>query len=573
MSSGIGAASASGHAPAADSWQKLLPNAHPDRLLVNFAVVFACQFARLVWLLLHDAQNVADQKEALREARKVSGEGPVTLTLRRSRVRVNRQNLPDTLESGPDLAAQLRAHGVRTIRFAANVAPAEVLAVARLLASAAADGDGGNAARVSLEALNADSVQFALENGTSSNPSLELSMDASIEVPALPSTVVGERMIGPVREMAPHRGGAPDLSTVVGDQTGMWQHFRSANAPTEAADVLFGRLDAAKSSTDVAQLIEQLHQTAEQAAREGKTHVLADICYGIVHRERSPQHERFRAAYAVAFRRLVRPVVLRAVARLLPRKRDRAADYEAVLARAGDDGADAVIEELAQESTVTDRRVYLEVLPRLQAGVPTLVHMLGDARWFVVRNAADLLGEMKVAEAEGALLPLLQHPDDRVSRSAANALVALNTPTAFRAVAEVMRDESPRARAQAAGAIAHRRDARSATTLRIALDDEPDTDVQFALISALGKVATADAVHRLIRASEPDRKLIGGKSTEFRVAAVEALAEAGTPAALEALLTLERDKDRAVREAATRALQQAAKSDAEARKNAEEAAS
>jgi HEAT repeat protein len=271
----------------------------------------------------------------------------------------------------------------------------------------------------------------------------------------------------------------------------------------------------------------------------------------------------------VAFRRLVRPVILRGVAQLLPRKRDRAADYEAVLARAGDDGADAVIEALAQESTVTDRRVYLEVLPRLQAGVPTLMHMLGDARWFIVRNAADLLGEMKVAQAEEALLPLLQHPDDRVSRSAANALVAINTPTAFRAVAEVMRDESPSARAQAAAAIAHRRDARSATTLRIALDDEPDTGVQFALLAALGKVATPDAVHRLIRASDPDRKLIGGKSSEFRVAAVEALAEAGGAAALAALESLAKDKDRAVREAATRALQLAAKSAGEAEKKVE----
>jgi hypothetical protein len=195
--------------------------------------------------------------------------------------------------------------------------------------------------------------------------------------------------------------------------------------------------------------------------------------------------------------------------------------------------------------------------------------MLGDARWFIVRNAADLLGEMKVQEAEGALLPLLQHPDDRVARSAANALVALSSPTAFRAVAEVMRDESPRARAQAAAAIAHRRDARSATTLRIALDDEPDTGVQFALLSALGKVATPDAVQRLIRASDPDRKLLGGKSTEFRVAAVEALAEAGGAAALAALESLAKDKDRAVREAATRALQQAAKNADQTVKNAE----
>jgi HEAT repeat protein len=259
----------------------------------------------------------------------------------------------------------------------------------------------------------------------------------------------------------------------------------------------------------------------------------------------------------MTLRRLLRPVLLRGIAILLPRKREMAADLEAVLARAGAEGADAVIELLVEESLATDRHVYLDVLPRLQTGVPTLIHMLGDTRWFVVRNAVDLLGEMRVQSAESALLPLLQHADDRVRKSAANALINLGTTAGFRAVCVMLQAESPKTRAQAVMALSSRRDEKSTAQLRTVLEDEPDTEVQHALLAALGKIATPAAVDQLIRAAEPKRRLLERKPTAFRVAAIQALAEAGTPAAVAAIAVLRDDKEREVREAAARAYQHA----------------
>jgi HEAT repeat protein len=259
----------------------------------------------------------------------------------------------------------------------------------------------------------------------------------------------------------------------------------------------------------------------------------------------------------MALRRLLRPTVVRGIAQLLPRKREIASELEAVLIRAGAEGADAVIELLAEESLASDRHVYLDVLPRLQAGVPTLVHMLGDTRWFVVRNAADLLGEMRVQSAEPALLPLLEHADERVRKSAANALINLGTTTGFRKVCEMLQAESPKTRAHAAMALASRKDERSTAQLRTVLEDEPDTEVQLALLAALGKIATPAAVEQLIRAAEPKRRLLERKPTSFRIAAIQALAEARTPAALAALGVLKEDKDKEIREAANRAYQHA----------------
>ncbi|HEY5219052.1 MAG TPA: HEAT repeat domain-containing protein, partial [Gemmatimonadaceae bacterium] len=199
-----------------------------------------------------------------------------------------------------------------------------------------------------------------------------------------------------------------------------------------------------------------------------------------------------------------------------------------------------------------DRRVMFGVLQQLDAAGPALIHMLGDARWFVARNAADLLAEIKVVAAESALVTLLHHHDDRVRRSATNALMQLGTESARQAVRAAVRDAAPQVRMQAAFAIAAHRDPQTATTLITAIDAESDSDVQLAMLLALGRVGTPEAVERLIRAAEPDRGFFKKKSTAFRVAAVQALAEVKASSAQVALKALAGDKDREVRDTVAR---------------------
>jgi HEAT repeat protein len=518
---------------------------------VNYANVFACQYARLVWLLLHDPRNIEEQKDALRAARAVVGDGPVTIARRGSRVYANGQTLPDTLAAAPEFASQMRAHGIRVMAITSGAPPADLLAAARLLATAGTSGDGGRNAHEKLAAIKTTAVQFALEDA-----SLAPALDDKIPEASTPLAV-------PVPGGRTRQKGGGPLTPAIGleivDEKGMWRHFRAESVPTEGTEELLAQLDAAETAGDAARIIDDLATLAEHALRDGRTHIVAVICGALARREASRDHERFRQTYAMALRRLMRPALLRSIAQLLPRKKEMAPDIRAVLMRAGEDGADAVIELLAQESLASDRRCYLEVLPKLQAGVPTLVHMLGDARWFVVRNAVDLLGEMRVESAESALLPLLQHADDRVRRSAANALINLGTTNGFRAVCEMFQAESPRTRVDAAAALASRRDERSTATLRTVLEDEPDTEVQFALLAALGKIATPAAVEQLVRAAEPKRRLLERKSLQFRIAAVQALGEARTPAALAALAVLREDKEREIREAADRAYQHASR--------------
>jgi HEAT repeat protein len=271
----------------------------------------------------------------------------------------------------------------------------------------------------------------------------------------------------------------------------------------------------------------------------------------------------------MAMRRLAKPSILRITAQLLPIRKERLDELLLVLGHAGEDGAEAAIEQLVAAQSLSDRRVFFDALVKLQAGVPALTHMLRDARWYVARNAADLLGEMQATEAERPLTELLKHADDRVRRAAATALAKLGTPRALDALRRALKDASPQVRMQAAAGLALKKDQRNVTTVAKALEEETDAEVQLAILAALGRLATPDAVKRLVEAAAPGGLLFGKKSVAYRVAAVQALGEAKTPAARHALDELVNDKEKDVRDAVFRVLMQH-KAEAEEKRTANE---
>jgi HEAT repeat protein len=172
--------------------------------------------------------------------------------------------------------------------------------------------------------------------------------------------------------------------------------------------------------------------------------------------------------------------------------------------------------------------------------------LLTDERWYVVRNAAWLLGELGSTDADRRLAELMSHREPRVRRAAATALGRLATSRAVLALLQAINDPSPDVRLQAVQAISGTRNPRSVPWLIEALDHEQDGDVQAALMGALGSTPTEDGIARLMRAAEAGGMLVR-KPAAMRVKAIEALAEANTPSARQALQNLLSDRDREVR--------------------------
>ncbi len=480
---------------------------------------------------MNEAANVDDQKMSLRALVILSKSGAVSFVAVDGQLIANDGRVPLPLMGVRELLAQMAAHSIERIDIGGSAPPADLLGLARILASAASPGDGG--AHVKQKLADLKPKQISVVTGA---PAPVVSPDAPT-------------VIKPVEEPKPEQRAAQDAAALI-------KGLAAKDVTKLTPEELFGRLDRAKTEEARAQVLDDLATLAEHSARAAKPAVVAAIMHEILAREQRMRDDEAKRAHAAILRRLEKPAVLRAVATLISKRPEKKQHYYEILSRAGEDGADALIEQISQATTAKDRKQFMEVFQELDAAVPSLVRMLGDSRWFVARNAADLLGELGVKQAEAPLIQLLRHADERVRRSATNALVKLGTPDAVKAVYEAVNDSSPEVRIQAAAAMATRRDARTSNTLIRAIEDEQDNDVQLALVAALGRVGTPDAVQRLVRIAEPEGRLFRKKDTMLRVAAVQALGEARTPAALTALRELANDKEKEVRETASRALVQ-----------------
>ncbi|MBL0940117.1 MAG: HEAT repeat domain-containing protein [Gemmatimonadaceae bacterium] len=111
---------------------------------------------------------------------------------------------------------------------------------------------------------------------------------------------------------------------------------------------------------------------------------------------------------------------------------------------AGTDGDPTeLFTQLCLATSGVERRRYFDALVALNAGAPYLINALLHPTWYVVRNAAALLGAMRVEAAEHALLRTITHTDTRVRVAATRALGALGTSVALDGLRSAINDRAP----------------------------------------------------------------------------------------------------------------------------------
>ena len=544
---------------------------------------FTTEFARLLWQLTRDPRAVEAQKATLRRvllARQPEGVeielGALNIAIVASR---GPNGLPEAVAWLSELTTRMAAHAVRAMHFSANVPALEVLGVARALAAAPQLRDDGQAFDQRIVALKLTAVTLAIgREGFVRHATPAIGMSAVRS----PTPAAG------LKHIAPRVGGAslsdrlrtptsqPPATSLRGDvrtassgvvpsarqlgTTGMKdESFAmmtreiSHSEPIRDLSAL-NKLIAEATDTDSAALAAgEALRAAEQRIKDGDWLAALSIIATMVQRDDPSVDAEVRSAYLVVVRRLFTPNTLRGLAQLLPNKRELRESLHAVFARSGEDGVDALVELMTAANSPGERRAYRDALAACPQAAPMLGHMLGDPQWFVVRNAAELLGEMGVAEVDGRLVETLSHPDARVRRAATGALARLGTPRALHALQDMLRDPNPDIRLQAAlglGAAGQR--AATADLLEV-LDKEQDADVQQAIVTALGKVATVEAIERLQKVAKPGN-LFRRKASGLRIAAVNALAEAATQESLDILRDMSNDRDKEVRAAIGRAL-------------------
>jgi HEAT repeat protein len=255
-----------------------------------------------------------------------------------------------------------------------------------------------------------------------------------------------------------------------------------------------------------------------------------------------------KALWTLGFEQAATADALRALVAALPTCGDAISNATAVLKRAGDAGADVLIDQLLKSDSMDVRRACFDALAEVRRGTAQLLTMLTHEQWFVVRNAACLLGAFHSRSSEPELTATLTHADERVRAAAVTALLQLDTPTSRATVRTAIRDASPEVRRRAVrGFLAEPGSTANADKLLLALERETELDVQLEFLYALGTLATPDAVQKLIRLCSMDGRY---RPADFRIAAAEALASARLGAAVPLLRAMLKDPDVHARAAA-----------------------
>jgi len=216
---------------------------------------------------------------------------------------------------------------------------------------------------------------------------------------------------------------------------------------------------------------------------------------------------------------------------------------------------------LAEESVAGNRKLLADIL--IQAGpaaVAVLQEHLFDERWYVVRNAVAILGEIRNQETLLHLTPLLEHKEVRVRRETIRALAKIGGQKAVDILLRAAESDDQELRRQALLSLGAIR-AASATPTLLKLLEQSDwsrrtVDIKKDAIRALGEIRAAEAVPALTAILGKRRLLRRALNDELRAAAATALGDIGEERSRQALEKALHDGNSAVARAAAKALTQ-----------------
>jgi HEAT repeat protein len=234
-------------------------------------------------------------------------------------------------------------------------------------------------------------------------------------------------------------------------------------------------------------------------------------------------------------------------------------DIALLMRRAGKQGTKILLDLLIEAPSQAERLAYLKALRSTEEGADVIASLLSHHEWYVVRNAADLVGEMRIADAVPALARAAANPEPRVRRAIGVALARIGTADTALPLRKLVTDPDPQVRLSVVKEVGGRALSGLAMPLVSAAGAELDPDVLAEYYRALGRIGTPDAVAALVQAAQEGGGLLSRKPLGPRLAAIEGLGSAGGPSAVAVLRELAQSRSNDVRAVAVAALERALK--------------
>src|SRR6267154_1044435 len=391
---------------------------------------FAALFERTLDLF-RDPGAKGGQKAQFRTLAGLLKVEAVTIAVQDGRLWVN-----SAAVDGATLLQRLEFHSVKEIAIPADPPVSEVFELLRVLAEQ--PGDEDIASR--LRAGGATRISVRMQTFVFGTPIAPVSAPPPPPVPP-PAPPAPPSSKEPTRD--------EDIPEILREAAAQNIGFSPAAAATRTTSDLIGQLQEKPDGPHVGELLAILGRQLEAAMKANRTTQALMIVAGIVRAEQQVSDASRRRQYSIALKRMYTKALLEAIAEVANHPTDRE-DALLVLRRAGEDGVEVLLDLLVAAPTIEERRGIFVALTGMKEGTDQLVHMLGHHQWFVVRNVAELAGELVLEEAVPALAQQLEHDDERVRKAVALALAKIGSSAAAEPLRRALRDKSPEVRIQAA---------------------------------------------------------------------------------------------------------------------------
>jgi HEAT repeat protein len=445
----------------------------------------------------------------------------------------------------PLLVGQMNAHAVSEIQIAQGVSAASLMHLMRGLAVPPGEyqGDDGVAKR-----LEEASVRRIHVLGPDDDADPEKGRPTRVtDAVRMPSQQQGDEQAQPDAPAAPPRESTVLSAAPPPSIDELIDQVRNGRV---ALGVAAKRIRGLKAGPQLTNGLDAIADGVVKAAKNKRGEDAIEAVLSVIHQEKEASKEDVRICCGVALRRMLGSEILRSMSTLLmdPLYSD---DVLVIMSRAGPNATQLLLDQLVGAPTFAERRAYMMALGKLGEGTSNVIAMLNHHQWYVVRNVADLIAELKIEEAIPELGKVADHEDARVRKSVAIALARIGTPAAARHLHTSLRDEDPDVRLTVAKVLGGAGLSGLIMPLANELEREEDPGIREELCRALGRIGTAEAVRTLENvARRKGRMFVQQRPSGDRRAAVEGLALAGGEAAAQVLRELAKDRDKDVRAAA-----------------------
>ena len=505
---------------------------------------YALLMGRVIDLLRRSSDAVEDQKAALRTLVDLTHGRSATLRVEGTGLTVDGVTVLPETPFLPLLVEQMRAHDLAEIRIAHRASALDLILLLRAIAFAPDTYEAGHSVEGRLREAKVTTVSVLttdLDIMTQARRQARLTaaleesgafMRRGVEAPSAELGVVsgfaGARYDEIVRETPSYERTLPTALRVLSGQA--------------AGPAMSNELEKVQAG-----IAKALRANELETALEGVV-ALIDL------EEEAPSPEAGRT-YSAAIRRLLYDEALHGFAKYLLDEL-YAVDVVRIMRRAGAAGTKVLLGLLVDAPTFAERKAYMSALRQIDQGTDVVASMLSHHKWFVVRNVADLAGELRIDDAVPALGNVFRHEDVRVRRSVGAALAKIGTPAAVQYLRNLLRDPDPGVRLSVAREVSGSGLGALAMPLVNAVQSEQEPEVVCEYYRALGRIGTSDSVQALTEAVQPGGRVLGRRAPGPRLAAIDGLALAGGSVALAALRSLSEDRSKQVRGAARKALQE-----------------